>query len=77
MYYGHKGIRSNCVCPGHIVTPRTGPIYERAEGLVYKYPIGRLGRIEDVVEAYLYLASAEAAFVTGAVLMVDGGYTVH
>jgi NAD(P)-dependent dehydrogenase (short-subunit alcohol dehydrogenase family) len=77
MYYGHRGVRANCICPGHVVTPRTRDLYERDVGLRIKYPIGRLGRIEDVVNAYLFLASEEAAFLTGAVIMVDGGYTVH
>ncbi len=77
LYYGPRGVRANCVCPGHILTPKTKELYERADRLVDKYPVGRLGAIEDVVAAYLYLASDDAKFVTGEVLMVDGGYTAH
>jgi NAD(P)-dependent dehydrogenase (short-subunit alcohol dehydrogenase family) len=76
LYYGRQGIRANCVCPGHIVTPRTRAIYEADWSLPSKYPIGRLGRMDDIVEAYLYLTGPESAFVTGAVFLVDGGYTI-
>lgn len=76
LYYGPRGVRANCVCPGHIVTPRTRPFYDPAK-LLPGYPLGRLGDIDDVVEAYLYLASDDAKFVTGATLMVDGGYSIH
>lgn len=77
LYYGRHGIRANCVCPGHTVTPRNRAAYESDPNLLPKYPIGRLGRMEDIVNAYLYLASDESAFVTGATLMVDGGYSAH
>jgi NAD(P)-dependent dehydrogenase (short-subunit alcohol dehydrogenase family) len=40
-----------------------------------RYPLGRFGRVDDVAAAILYLASDEAAFVTGVALPVDGGYT--
>jgi NAD(P)-dependent dehydrogenase (short-subunit alcohol dehydrogenase family) len=76
LYYGKYGIRANCLCPGHILTPRTKPIFEAAN-LVPGYPVGRLGKIEDVVEAYLYLASDDAGFLNGAIVMLDGGYSVH
>ncbi len=76
LYYAKYGIRANCVCPGHIVTPRTKPIFEAAN-LVPAYPIGRLGEIKDVVEAYLYLASDDAGFVNGATFLIDGGYSCH
>jgi NAD(P)-dependent dehydrogenase (short-subunit alcohol dehydrogenase family) len=71
-------IRVNCVCPGHIDTPLTAaimgdPAWRAA--MLPKYPLGRFGRVDDVAAAILYLASAEASFVTGAALPVDGGYT--
>jgi NAD(P)-dependent dehydrogenase (short-subunit alcohol dehydrogenase family) len=75
LYHGPQGIRANCVCPGHIATPRLRELYEREPGLVQLYPVGRLGRVEDLVAAYLYLASPDAGFVNGAVLMLDGGYS--
>ena len=76
LYYGKDRIRANCVCPGHIVTPRTREIYERDWSLPQKYPIGRLGKMDDIVEAYLFLTSEESSFMTGAVVLVDGGYTI-
>jgi NAD(P)-dependent dehydrogenase (short-subunit alcohol dehydrogenase family) len=50
---------------------------ELYEALVRKHPLGRLGRAEDMAYAALYLASDESSFVTGAPLMVDGGYTAQ
>jgi len=76
LYYGHQKIRANCVCPGHIVTPKTRAIYEADWSLISKYPVGRLGRMEDIVDAYMYVSSEEASFMTGAVILVDGGYTI-
>jgi NAD(P)-dependent dehydrogenase (short-subunit alcohol dehydrogenase family) len=71
-------IRVNCVCPGHVDTPLTAFIMTdpawRAR-MLPRYPLGRFGRPEDVAAAILYLASDEAAFVTGVALPVDGGYT--
>lgn len=71
-------IRVNCVCPGHVETPLTAAIMAdpawRASMLA-RYPLGRFGSVDDVASAILYLASDEAAFVTGVALPVDGGYT--
>lgn len=76
--YGADGIRSNAVCPGLIATEMTADLMSD-EKLMDEwrkgYPIGRFGEPEDVAQACLYLAGDEAAFVTGAVLPVDGGYT--
>lgn len=76
FYYGARGVRANCVCPGHIMTPRTRPIYEPLN-LPAAYPVRRIGEVKDVVEAYLYLASADSNFVTGTTLMLDGGFTIQ
>ncbi len=77
--YGRHGIRANVICPGTIRTPIWGDrlaeqpdVFER---LAAWYPLGRVGEIEDVVNAAVFLASAESAWVTGAVLPVDGGLT--
>ena len=72
------GFRANAVAPGQIETGSarlaTDPAEERASRLCY--PIGRLGRPEDVANAILFLASDEASFVTGTVLTVDGGFSI-
>lgn len=75
--YGQFGVRVNVICPGTIHTPIWQPrldadptIFER---LAEWYPLGRVGQPEDVAHAALFLASDEAAWVTGAVLNVDGG----
>jgi NAD(P)-dependent dehydrogenase (short-subunit alcohol dehydrogenase family) len=76
------GIRANCVCPGFTETPmlerflagQPDPEAARAwaAGL---HPLGRLGAPRDLAEAFVYLASDEAAWVTGTALVVDGGLT--
>lgn len=76
FYYGPRNVRASCVCPGHTITFRSKEIFEQDRSLLPKYPIGRLGRTEDIVEAYLYLASEQAGFINGAVLMADGGFSV-
>ncbi len=71
-------VRVNCVCPGVIETPMTAALRDDpawAEATLKRYPLGRFGRPEEIAAAILYLASDEAAFVTGAALPVDGGYT--
>jgi NAD(P)-dependent dehydrogenase (short-subunit alcohol dehydrogenase family) len=71
-------VRVNCVCPGVIETPMTAglrvdPVW--AESVLKRYPLGRFGQPQEIAAAILYLASDEAAFVTGVALPVDGGYT--
>ncbi|MGB8478050.1 MAG: SDR family oxidoreductase [Acidobacteriaceae bacterium] len=77
--YSPQGIRINCICPGTIVTERWKTRFERDPELEARltglYSIRRLGSPEDVANAVLFLASDEAAFITGAVLTVDGGLT--
>jgi NAD(P)-dependent dehydrogenase (short-subunit alcohol dehydrogenase family) len=73
-----KGIRVNAVCPGYVVTNiLDGLSDEMLETLKTLHPIGRLGRPEEIASAVLFLASDEASFVTGANLLVDGGYTAQ
>ncbi|MCO7738690.1 glucose 1-dehydrogenase [Brucella intermedia] len=76
--YGAQNIRVNAVCPGYIDTPLLKDIPEdKKEALVALHPIGRLGRAEEVASVVLFLASDEASFVTGASILVDGGYTAQ
>ena len=77
--YGLQGIRVNAICPGLIVNEQTAARHlaneDEARGSRDPYLVGRWGRPEDIAFAALYLASDEAAFVTGTVLAVDGGLT--
>ena len=74
------GVRVNCVCPGVIETPMTAALLQDpkwAQAVLKRYPLGRFGHADEIAAAILYLASDEAAFVTGAALPVDGGYTAR
>lgn len=71
---GKKGIRVNAVAPGFIMTPMTEKMPEKVlEMMKEKSPLKSLGYPEDIANAYCFLASDEARFVTGTVLSVDGG----
>jgi NAD(P)-dependent dehydrogenase (short-subunit alcohol dehydrogenase family) len=77
--YGPRGIRCNAVVPGSIRTPiwdrRLSERPDILDTLRKWYPVGRVGTPEDVASAILFLASAEAGFINGASLAVDGGLT--
>jgi NAD(P)-dependent dehydrogenase (short-subunit alcohol dehydrogenase family) len=77
---GPLGIRVNAVAPTYIDTPMTRPYLEseifRAD-VVRRIPLGRIGTIDDVVAAVMFLASPAASLITGASLLVDGGYTAQ
>ena len=71
-----RGIRVNAISPGLIETPIFGKVGlppEQMAGLVASIPMKRIGKADDVAHAALYLASDDAAFVTGIELFVDGG----
>ncbi len=69
-----RGVTVNCVAPGFIVTAMTDALSEeQKERLVAAIPSGRLGTVEDVAAGVLFLASDEAAYVTGQTLHVNGG----
>jgi 3-oxoacyl-[acyl-carrier protein] reductase len=71
---GSRGVRVNAVAPGYIRTELTEVLPEQArEAILTNTPLGRLGEPEDVAGAVRFLCSDEARFVTGEVLLVDGG----
>ncbi|MFP3941051.1 MAG: glucose 1-dehydrogenase [Thermoanaerobaculia bacterium] len=74
---GRHGIRVNAVAPGFVTTELVRSMPQNVlDRMVAHTPVGRMGRPEDVAEAYLWLASDAAAFVHGTVLSVDGGLVV-
>ncbi len=78
--YGPYKIRCNCVCPGTVRSPFLQPYLddEKARKVMSAtQPLGRIGEPEDVAHAVLYLASDEASWVSGAVLVIDGGSTAR
>jgi 2-keto-3-deoxy-L-fuconate dehydrogenase len=84
MDFVGQGIRANAICPGTVHTPFVEGYLERnfadrkdevREQLHARQPIGRMGRPEEIAYAALYLASDEAAFVTGSAFVIDGGWT--
>lgn len=69
-----RGITANCIAPGFIESPMTAELPEKQkEALLGQIPTGRLGKGNDIAAAAIYLASAEAAYVTGQTLHVNGG----
>ena len=74
---GRYGIRVNAVAPGFIATEMVTAMPQKMlDGMKSHTPLGRLGQPRDIANAYLFLASEEASFITGEVLRVDGGMVV-
>ena len=74
---GRYNIRVNAVAPGFIATEMVLQMPEKIlEGMVARVPLGRMGQPRDVANAYLFLSSDEASFISGTVLRVDGGIVV-
>lgn len=82
MEYATQGVRINAVCPAFIYTPMlaNGGMAEGTEiydFIASKHPVQRMGTAEEVANMIVWACSDEASFVTGASLMVDGGYTAQ
>lgn len=80
LEYSSQGIRVNAVCPGYIETPlltNANLSSQVMKSLVTMHPIGRLGKPEEIAELVLWLCSDAASFVTGAAMLIDGGYTAQ
>jgi NAD(P)-dependent dehydrogenase (short-subunit alcohol dehydrogenase family) len=78
--HGPQGIRVNCVCPGDVMTPMLtvdaesrGMSWDDYAAGAANRPLGRIGTVEEIASAVVFLASDESTFVTGAALVVDGG----
>jgi NAD(P)-dependent dehydrogenase (short-subunit alcohol dehydrogenase family) len=73
------GIRVNAVCPGTVDSPWVRRLVEESgeslDALRQRQPMGRLGTPDEIADSVAYLASDRAAFVTGSVLVIDGGLT--
>jgi NAD(P)-dependent dehydrogenase (short-subunit alcohol dehydrogenase family) len=69
-----RGITVNCIAPGLIVTAMTDKLNdEQRAKIAATIPMGRFGAVEDIAAAAVYLASAEAGYITGQTLHVNGG----
>jgi NAD(P)-dependent dehydrogenase (short-subunit alcohol dehydrogenase family) len=78
--YGAQNVRANCLAPGPVPTDLNRPFLGTPEGRAQTamfIPLGRVGEINDVAKAALFLASDEAKWISGAVLRVDGGMVVQ
>jgi NAD(P)-dependent dehydrogenase (short-subunit alcohol dehydrogenase family) len=79
LAYAQDGIRVNAVAPGWIATPLTQALQDdegRSQAILERTPLGRWGEPEDVAQAVVFLCSPAAAFITGTIVPVDGGYLV-
>lgn len=79
--HAHENIRVNTLSPGAVRTPRLTNLYKTDEALnahfVPLHPIGRVGEAQEIAEGALFLASDRSSFMTGADLLIDGGYTAR
>jgi 3-oxoacyl-[acyl-carrier protein] reductase len=74
---GRAGIRVNAVAPGFIATPMAAQVPEKVIKMMEeKTPLARLGKPEEIAAAFAFLASDDAAYITGAILNVDGGLVI-
>lgn len=79
LEWAQYGVRVNCVGPAHVNTPLVQRQVRQGQvdlaPVIDRIPLGRIGEPEDVADAIAFLASDDARFITGELLMVDGGYT--
>lgn len=80
--HAHEKVRVNCICPGPINGPMMHDWFQEQENpaefeqrVLATIPLGRLGEAEEVAKSILFLASDDSSYITGATLLVDGGYT--
>lgn len=79
--YASAGVRANCVCPGPVATAMGSPTGEVTRGLEHttmsgvRPPLGRRAEPEEITGTIAFLASDDASYITGATIMVDGGFT--
>ena len=76
--WADRGVRVNAVAPGYVTTEMTAGMVEHPRlgpQLISSTPLGRLGSPDEIAAAIVFLASDDAAFITGAVLTIDGGWT--
>ena len=78
-----QGVRVNAICPGTVESPSLeqriaalGDVEKARRDFIARQPIGRIGRPEEVAALALYLASDESAYTTGAIHIIDGGWTL-
>lgn len=81
LEYAPRGIRINAICPGTFDTPMVSAMLEKQadamKEILREQPIGRLGRVEEIADAVLWLCSSGSTFVIGHALAIDGGFTAH
>ena len=80
LRYATQGVRVNSVHPGPIDTPMLQAGFvdpERMQRVMSKVPMGRVGQPEEIAYGVLFLSSDESSFITGAGLVIDGGYIAH
>ena len=80
LRYASQGVRVNCLNPGWIETPMTAVVHQNEmlrKQIEDQIPTGRFGRPEEVAKAALFLASDDSSYITGAPLIIDGGWTAR